>query len=481
MDNVAAPIIIGRNAVNLTGFPGKIDEISLYNRALTAAEIGSVSNAGLAGKYKTQVTVPANIVAWYPGDGSTDDLQMANNGTLQGGATYAPGKVGQAFSLNGTNAYVSAPSTPANDPTGAGTGASMEAWVYFNQLPSAAGRQFYIMSKNGTGANDDLDIHVDADNFFKVIWGGSYTGFGNYQLQTGVWYHVAAVYTPTDQIVRFYLNGVFTTTQSAGSPRTPSNQPLTIGRDTQTATNTFFNGLIDEPAIYNRALSEAEIRDQYYAGIFGKYKGAANPTVSNTTKTGDATVTFGGVTTAGTVQQTPLDMNLLPAFPLGTNTGLNFDIATTAVYTNPTVCVNVSSFSPAEFLNLRIYHLESGVWQNYTAASNSYPNLCTAGLTSLSPFAVAMVAPTANVSISGHIVSGKTGLSNVIVTISGGNLPQPVSIQTGSFGYYKFNNLPAGETYTVSVSSKRYVFNPSTRVVTPFEQITNLDFTGESQ
>lgn len=481
IDNVAAPIVVGRNFANSIGFPGKIDEISVYNRALTTTEIQSISNAGIAGKYKVQATVPIDIAAWYPADGNTNDLQAANNGTLQGGATYASGKVGQAFSFNGTNAYVSAPSTAANDPTGAANGATMEAWIYLNQLPSAAGRNFYIMSKSGTGATDDLAIFVGTDNGLKTLWGSSVSGGGN-ALQSGQWYHVAVVYTPTDQVLRFYLNGVFTTTQSVGSPRTPSGEPLTIGRDTPTVSNTLFNGLIDEPAIYNRALSEAEVRDQYHAGNLGKYKVSANPTVSNTTKTGEATVTFGSLTNGGTVAFTPFDASLFPVLPMGTNTGLNFDISTRAVYTNPTVCLNVPSFTPAQFTNLRIYHLESGVWQNRTAVSNTYPNLCTSGLTSFSPFAVAFAPATAaNSAISGRVIAGKNGLSNVNVTLSGGSLPQPISIKTNSFGNYKFDNLPTGETYILTVSAKKYTFTTPTKIVNLNDEVTDADFAAEDQ
>jgi len=481
IDNVAAPVVIGRNVVGSNAFQGKIDEISVYNRALTAAEIQSISNADLAGKYKAQATVPSDIAAWYPADGNTNDLQAANNATLQGGATYANGKVGQAFSLNGTNAYVSAPSTPANDPTGAGTGATMEAWIYLNQQPSTAGRNFFIMSKSGTGATDDFAIFVGTDNGFKTLWGGSVSGAGN-SLQTGQWYHVAVVYSPTEQLLRYYFNGVFAATQSAGNPRTPSGEPLTIGRDTPTVSNTLFNGLIDEPAIYNRALTEAEVRDQYHAGSLGKYKGAANPTVLNTAKTGDATVTFGAITAAGAVSQTPLDISSFPALPMGTNTGLNYDISTTANYTNPTVCFNVPNFTPAQFPNLRIYHLEAGAWQNRTAGANVYPNLCTSGLTSLSPFVVAIVAPSAaNVSVSGHVVAGKGGLGNVLVTLSGGNLTQPISARTNNFGFYKFDNLAVGETYVLTVSSKKYVFTEPTRTVNLLDEITDADFTAENQ
>jgi hypothetical protein len=486
IDNVAAPIVIGRNVVSTTGFPGKIDEISLYNRALSAEEIKSISNAGLAGKYKVQATVPADIAAWYPGDGNLNDLQAANNGTLQGGAAYAPGKSGQAFSLNGTDAYVSAPSTAANDPTGAANGASMEAWVYLNQLPSAAGRQFYIMSKNGAGTNEGFDIHIDSDNGFKYIWGNTYSAFNNTSLQAGQWYHLVLTFSANTSApnagTRTYINGVLTGVGNVFTPRIASNAPLTIGRDTPAVSNTLFNGLIDEPAIYNRTLTPDEIRDQYYAGSLGKYKAAQNPTVSNKVKTGDAEVTFGGLTGAGTVQQTPLDPGLLPALPMGTNTGLNYDLSTSANASSPAVCFNVPSFTPAQFADLRIYHLEAGAWQNRTAAANVYPNLCTSGLTSLSPFAIAAVAPSAaNVSLGGRVTSGKNGLSNVVVTLSGGNLDRPISAKTNSFGYYKFDRLAVGETYFLTVSSKKYVFAQATRSVNLYDEVSDADFIAETR
>jgi hypothetical protein len=41
------------------------------------------------------------MIAWWPGDGNTADIQGANDGTLSGNATFAPGKVSQAFSLDG--------------------------------------------------------------------------------------------------------------------------------------------------------------------------------------------------------------------------------------------------------------------------------------------------------------------------------------------------------------------------------------------
>ena len=52
------------------------------------------------------VPPPAGLVAWFPGEGNANDVLGVSNGTLQGGATFATGKVGQAFSLNGGGGYV---------------------------------------------------------------------------------------------------------------------------------------------------------------------------------------------------------------------------------------------------------------------------------------------------------------------------------------------------------------------------------------
>ena len=47
------------------------------------------------------VAAPSGMVSWWPGDGNADDIVDGSPGTLQGGATFAPGMVGQAFSFPG--------------------------------------------------------------------------------------------------------------------------------------------------------------------------------------------------------------------------------------------------------------------------------------------------------------------------------------------------------------------------------------------
>ena len=61
---------------------------------------------------------PLNLVAWWSGDGHPNDIQGTNNGIFPA-ANYASGKVNQAFSLNGSSAFVEIPDSPSVSIAGA--------------------------------------------------------------------------------------------------------------------------------------------------------------------------------------------------------------------------------------------------------------------------------------------------------------------------------------------------------------------------
>ena len=94
-------------------FDGLMDEVEIFSRALSDSEIQAIFDAGSAGKCRTCVPPPASMVSWWPGDENANDIQGNNNGTLQNGATFAAGKVGQAFSFDGVNDFIEVPNSPA--------------------------------------------------------------------------------------------------------------------------------------------------------------------------------------------------------------------------------------------------------------------------------------------------------------------------------------------------------------------------------
>jgi hypothetical protein len=59
------------------------------------------------------VVPPSGLISWWPGEGNALDIQGSNHGTLQNGATFAPGLVGQAFSLDGVDDHILIQNSPS--------------------------------------------------------------------------------------------------------------------------------------------------------------------------------------------------------------------------------------------------------------------------------------------------------------------------------------------------------------------------------
>jgi Pectinesterase/MBG domain/Carboxypeptidase regulatory-like domain/Immunoglobulin domain/Bacterial Ig-like domain/Immunoglobulin I-set domain len=89
-----------------------------------------------------------------------------------------------------------------------------------------------------------------------------------------------------------------------------------------------------------------------------------------------------------------------------------------------------------------------------------------------------LFAPTAaNVSVGGKVLSSNGGgISRVNVTLTNTATGEILSATTNSFGFYTFNEVPAGGTYVVTVSSRRYSFANPSQVVNVTENVSELNF-----
>ena len=65
--------------------------------------------------------------------------------------------------------------------------------------------------------------------------------------------------------------------------------------------------------------------------------------------------------------------------------------------------------------------------------------------------------------------------------VTGGSLTEPLVASTGSFGYFRFDGLATGQTYVVSVYSKRYSFSTPSRVITLVDNVVDADFVANPQ
>ncbi len=239
------------------------------------AKMQSVTNDDEKSAVTLCVTPPANLVAWYPGDGNASDIQGGNNGTLQNGATFEAGRVLQAFSLDGVDDYVQVADNPAASVTGSLT---IDAWV--NLRAYATGSNFSpIVSKWNSlnGASNEsyfLGVNKDGNAYFSVSGASGVasvlsSGFNTVPLNTFT--HIAGVFDSSARTLRLYINGVEngTVTNLEISTIADNSEPLLIGAtDFGSFVNIrqFTTGLIDEVDLYSRALSQSEIQTIFNAG-----------------------------------------------------------------------------------------------------------------------------------------------------------------------------------------------------------------------
>jgi hypothetical protein len=122
--------------------------------------------------------------------------------------------------------------------------------------------------------------------------------------------------------------------------------------------------------------------------------------------------------------------------------------------------------------------------QSISSSNNPATNTATiSNVSNFSDWGVGNAVPTAaNAEISGRLLtSSGEGIRNATVMLSGGNLTQPIYVQTGTFGYYRFSNLPVGQVYVLTVNSKRYTFLNPSRVINLTDNVTEEDFEAEAQ
>lgn len=107
-------------------------------------------------------------------------------------------------------------------------------------------------------------------------------------------------------------------------------------------------------------------------------------------------------------------------------------------------------------------------------ASPFSPNFPVGG--ALTPGAPNVPATAADVSISGKVTTTTgLGLRNAIVTLTDSQGARRTAT-TSSFGVYSFDGVPSGDTYLLTVSSKRYRFAPQTLQLTG--NLVGIDFVG---
>jgi Concanavalin A-like lectin/glucanases superfamily/Immunoglobulin domain len=252
----------GSTTANLSVNNTAVTDSGNYSVGVSSGTLSVTSAVVTLSVLGCAMSAPSGLISWWTGNGTDFDSAGTNNGSLQNGATYAPGEVGYAFSLNGVNQYISTPNNPV---WGFGTNAfSIDLWANYSAV---SGSPAFLAADEGGGSThkwifwlngSTLQLHVG------VVTNAYYIGSANFSPNVGQWYHIAL--TRNGNTFLFYTNGNLASSNTATVVIPTPNAPLTIG---QAEGGFDFSGLLDDVRIYNRTLSPAEVQAIYQSGSNG--------------------------------------------------------------------------------------------------------------------------------------------------------------------------------------------------------------------
>jgi hypothetical protein len=233
---------------------------------LTAVAIALLASALVLAPSASAVActdTAAGQLARWPGDNSSDEVAHGRDGTLVGDTAYAAGMVAQAFSFDGSGDTVTVPDDRDWTLDGDFT---IDTWVNFDAVGGDAAlvghdeaqgmHPKWLLWRKGTG---ELSFHINTGA--ASVDAVSYP----WSVSTGQWHHVAV--TRAGSTFTLYVDGASVATATDSTAIPDAAAPVTLG----SAEGDFYlNGSLDEPEIYQRALSSTEVKAIHDAGAIAR-------------------------------------------------------------------------------------------------------------------------------------------------------------------------------------------------------------------
>jgi len=257
-------------------FDGLIDEVKIYNRALTATEVKDLYEGS---KYcNLQVQNDTGLVLSLSMDDSTvngstiyDKSGLGNDGTITGAGT-ATGKLKQARSFNGTSNYITVPDTSDYSFVLNNQAFTLACWFYgipnntciIAEHYDAATDWWQLSLRQKTDSSiSELQARMRRNNSGDVVRHETEGA----SIVANQWNYCVWVYdgvtTFTGHVNGSSVGGFSEAQASTATPNGPNND-LYIGKEDNEG-GRWMTGRLDEYKIYNRALTATEVKDLYEA------------------------------------------------------------------------------------------------------------------------------------------------------------------------------------------------------------------------
>ena len=215
------------------------------------------------------------MIGWWPSENNAIDIQGTNNGTVEGGVSFASGEVGQAFSFNGSDADVKVLAASSLN-VGSGNGLTLDLWIN----PTSASTTEPLIEWNNPAAGTPYGTHlwlsvVAAGEMYAnlIDTNGTFHTFASSGglIVAGAYQHLALTYDKASGMATLYRNGVIVAgPTNLGSFTPQTSYDLYFGfRPAGGLAGSRYTGSMDEIEVFNRALSQTEIQAIYNAGSAG--------------------------------------------------------------------------------------------------------------------------------------------------------------------------------------------------------------------
>jgi len=253
-------------------YSGRIDDLRIYNRALSQEEIKGLYQAALAGPGKDLVSPPKRMVAYFNFNGSAADSSgWANNGATAGNVGYVDSIATKGAQLDGKS-YIE---IPDSDSLQLSAGYTISCWLKLD--PGREGQSTQPVLTKLTSSLDSAlpsyTLFVDTAYYdaksgrgfvpSMTIYGFNTEGQHPYTTETRMapkaWTLLTVTYD--GKTTRFYLNGApAKSADGEADAVTSSSGKLVIGQLMDRGGTFFTRGVMDELRIYNYALDDSAAR-----------------------------------------------------------------------------------------------------------------------------------------------------------------------------------------------------------------------------
>jgi len=320
--------------------PGLLENETTYYWAVDEF-LGTATNAGPIWSFTTVFDIPVtdpNLVGWWTLDEIDDGVVLdwsghGNTGTVMGDPQLVDG----AMDFDGVDDYIFTGKSASDLGIGGNSPRTVTSWVYTRSFDNGG---IYDVGNRSTGQDFCLRTLGDDNRWRIQYWGGD----SDFDLDSkDKWVHFAHVHDGVS--TKIYADGVLVVDWEK-TIDTPDNNPFQIG--VYGWQNDFFDGLIGDVRVYDKALTEAEVvkiakgiaditgpddvvvgvPDEVRDGSVAGWPDNEHPALAVDDNTSTKFLHFAG-------EVSPTGIRIAPAKSLTVVTGLTFTTANDAVERDP--------------------------------------------------------------------------------------------------------------------------------------------------